>query len=76
MGDDAQITYDKSVKNVSVEVKQEGTEYVVTVNMMQIQRLKKQVYGTSCSNSWTIKPQRFTKHRYITTTIKTTKDLH
>ena len=30
-GDDAQITYDKSAKNVSVEVKQEGTEYVATV---------------------------------------------
>ena len=30
-GDDAQITYDTSVKNVSVEVKQEGTEYVATV---------------------------------------------
>ena len=30
-GDDAQITYDKSVKNVSVEVKQEGTEYVAAV---------------------------------------------
>ena len=30
-GDDAQITYDKSVKNVSVEVKQEGKEYVATV---------------------------------------------
>ena len=25
------ITYDKSVKNVSVEVKQEGTEYVAAV---------------------------------------------
>ena len=30
-GDDAQITYDKSAKNVSVEVKQEGKEYVATV---------------------------------------------
>ena len=30
-GDDAQITYDKSVKNVSVEVKQEDKEYVATV---------------------------------------------
>ena len=30
-GDDAQITYDKSAKNVSVEVKQKGTEYVATV---------------------------------------------
>ena len=30
-GDDAHITYDTSVKNVSVEVKQEGTEYVATV---------------------------------------------
>ena len=30
-GDDAQITYDKSVKNVSVEVKQEETEYVAAV---------------------------------------------
>lgn len=30
-GDDRQITYDQSVKNVSVEVKQEGKEYVATV---------------------------------------------
>ena len=30
-GDDAQITYDKSAKNVSVEVKQEGKKYVATV---------------------------------------------
>ena len=30
-GDDSQITYDNSVKNVSIEVKQEDKEYVATV---------------------------------------------
>ena len=30
-GDDKQITYDQSVKNVSIEVKQEDKEYVATV---------------------------------------------
>jgi len=57
-GDDAQITYDKSAKNVSVEVKQEGTEYVATVTYDEDTTFKNKYTAIAVPTPEPSKPQK------------------